>query len=283
MDDRGHAFNRMADEIKTRETALAQSNVRLEKAVADRTAELERVLGQLKTNEENRRLLLADVSHELRTPLTIIQGEADIALRGGASKPPEVYREALEKAREAAKHTGRLVDDLLFVARREAGQARLSIGEVDLALLVVEVIDENRSLSEGRGAGISFVGDVGRAVVRADRDRIRQVLVILLENALRYGDGRVEVRLHGAPSGYAVSVANDGPGMTEEEQARAFDRFFRGSNAAGRYREGAGLGLPVAKSIVEAHGGTIALRSGPGEGVTVSFILPARPRLEAVR
>ncbi len=281
LDDVGRSFNSMADQISARETALAQAKARLEHAVGERTAELKRVLDQLKVHEENRRRLLADVSHELRTPLTIIQGEADIALRG-REKTPDVYREALEKSREAAKHTARLVDDLLFVARREAGEARLRLDAVDLARLLPEVIDDHRALADGRGGGITFSGAAEAAVVRADGDRIRQVVVILMDNALRYGDGRVEVGLHGAPGGFAVSVSDAGPGMSEEEQERAFERFFRGSNAADRYREGSGLGLPVAKAIVEAHGGQIALRSRPGEGTRVTFTLPVRPKLEAV-
>ncbi|HSO43464.1 MAG TPA: HAMP domain-containing sensor histidine kinase [Rhodospirillales bacterium] len=281
LDDVGRSFNTMADQISAREAALAQAKARLEQAVEERTAELKRVLDQLRVHEENRRRLLADVSHELRTPLTIIQGEADIALRG-REKTPDVYREALEKSREAAKHTARLVDDLLFVARREAGEARLRCEAVDLARLLPEVIDDHRALAGGRGGGIAFTSAVETATVRADGDRIRQVVVILMDNALRYGDGRIEVALHGAPGGFAVSVTDVGPGMTEEEQERAFERFFRGSDAAHRYREGSGLGLPVAKAIVEAHGGQIALRSSPDQGTRVTFTVPVRPKLEAV-
>ncbi|MDZ3835864.1 MAG: HAMP domain-containing sensor histidine kinase [Rhodospirillales bacterium] len=281
LDDVARSFNSMADQISARETALAHAKARLEHAVEARTAELKRVLDQLRIHEENRRRMLADVSHELRTPLTIIQGEADIALRG-REKTPEVYREALEKAREAAKHTARLVDDLLFVARREAGEARLRLEVVDLARLLPEVIDDHRALADGRGGGITFSSAVETALVRGDGDRIRQVVVILMDNALRYGDGRVEVALHGSPGGFAVSVSDTGPGMGEEERERAFERFFRGSNAADRYTEGSGLGLPVAKAIVEAHGGQIALKSSPGEGTRVTFTLPLRPKLEAV-
>lgn len=281
LDDVGRAFNSMADQIWARETALAQAKARLEHAVEERTAELKRVLDQLRIHEENRRRLLADVSHELRTPLTIIQGEADIALRG-REKTTEAYREALEKSREAAKHTARLVDDLLFVARREAGEARLRLEAVDLARLLPEVIDDHRALAGGRGGKITFSGAAESALVRADADRIRQVVVILMDNALRYSDGRVEVALHGAPGGFAVSVSDGGPGMSEEELGRAFERFYRGSNATDRYSEGSGLGLPVAKAIVEAHGGQIALQSSPGEGTRVTFTLPARPKLEAV-
>lgn len=112
--------------------------------------------------------------------------------------------------------------------------------------------------------------------------RIRQVMLILLENAVHYGGDLIRVGLEQVASGYLVSVADNGPGITKQDQEQAFERFYRGSNAAQRYQRGTGLGLPVAKAIVEAHGGEIALRSAPGEGVTVVFTLPTRPALRAV-
>ena len=120
------------------------------------------------------------------------------------------------------------------------------------------------------------------AQIRGDMGRIRQIILILLENAFQYGGQMIEVRLDSAPRGYAVSISDDGPGMTDDEQSRAFERFFRGSNAAVRYDQGAGLGLPMAKAIVDAHGGEIAVKSSPGAGLTVSFTLPKRARLAAV-
>jgi len=281
LEDVGRAFNRMADEIATREQALSQSNEDLEQAVADRTEELERVLKQLKTNEENRKRLLADVSHELRTPLTVIRGEADVALRGD-HKPPEVYREALQRAREAAMHTAALVDDLLFVARQESGETRLNLEQVDLASLLPAVIEQHGVAAERHKAMVSFRNGTGPASVRCDPGRIRQVVLILLENAFHYGGSNIDLHLDQGTSGYVVTLCDDGPGMTDDEMAHAFERFFRGSNAAVRYDQGAGLGLPMAKAIVEAHGGEIALKSAPGEGLTVSFTLPTRAKLALV-
>jgi two-component system, OmpR family, sensor kinase len=114
-----HALNRMADEVADRQAQLEAANRRLETTISERTSRLKQLLVTLKETEDGRKRLLADVSHELRTPLTIIRGEADIALRG-ADKPPSDYRAALEKCREAATHTARLVDDLLFIARHES-------------------------------------------------------------------------------------------------------------------------------------------------------------------
>lgn len=275
------AFNRMADEVLARETALSSANSRLEQAVASRTAELERLLETVRENDRNRRRLLADVSHELRTPLTIIRGEMDVALRGG-DKSPEVYREALQRARDAATHTSRLVDDLLFVARREAGELRLQRDAVDLAGTVQGAIEEFRGLAQQSGGEIHFSNGAGEARVHADEGRIRQVIGILLENALRYGGDRIEVRLERTATGFAIVVTDNGPGLPEVELAQAFDRYFRGTNAAQRYAHGVGLGLPVAKAIVEAHGGEIAMRNAAGEGLAVRFTVPGWPRLQAV-
>ncbi|MGB5201039.1 MAG: ATP-binding protein [Sedimenticolaceae bacterium] len=281
LDGVARAFNAMADEIGSRERALEVSNRDLEQAVGERTAELEKLLATLRSAEADRRRMLADVSHELRTPLTIIRGEAEIALRGG-EKPPEVYREALAKTRDAARHTAALVDDLLFIARREAGEVRLAVREFDLAALLKQVVDDSRSLAVAHRPAIRFDSLLEQAMLHADSGRLRQVFLILLENAIHYGGDRIDVRLAQSPHGYAVSVSDNGPGVSSDERGRIFERFFRGNDAARRYQSGAGLGLPVAKAIVEAHDGWIGLESEPHEGTTFTVMLPRQPRLEAV-
>ena len=280
----GGAFNRMADELAQRERALGQSNTVLEATVAERTAELNRVLDTLREGDAKRRRLMADVSHELRTPLTIIRGEADIALRG-KPKSPEFYEEALRRCRESAVHTASLVDDLLFVAREESGEVRLSLEQLDLAEFLPGVVDGCRALAGaggGRAGELRYVSSVTQANLRADPGRVRQAAIILIDNSLRYGGENIEVRLDRAPGGFAITVIDDGPGMDETERERAFERFFRGTNAAQRYFGGAGLGLPVAKSIVEAHGGQIAIEADREDGMSVSITLPERPNLKAV-
>ena len=271
------AFNQMIGKVAERQDVLSASRNTLEQEVSRRTAQLRNLLETLRQTETNRRRLLADVGHELRTPLTIIRGEADVTLRGEA-RSVEEYRDVLLRMRDAADHTARIVDDLLFVARQETGEVRLRLKEVDLADLVDRAVAAGRTLGDASKV-LDFTTTVSPAPLRADPDRIRQVVTILLENALRYGDREVHVRLDQTPSGYAVSVADDGPGLAEHELAHVFERFFRGSNAAIRYDGGTGLGLPVAKAIVEAHGGQIALKSAPGEGVEARFTLPNRPRL----
>ncbi len=271
------AFNQMAAKVAERQDHLSASKDALEKEVSRRTGQLEKLLQTLREAEANRKRLLADVSHELRTPLTIIRGEADIALRGG-ERTVEEYQETLMRTREAADHTARIVDDLLFVARQEAGEVRIRPQEVDLVELVEHSVSAGRSLGDG-SKHVDFETTVSPAMLRADPSRIHQVITILLENAIRYGGQHVRVRLNQAPGGYAVSVTDDGPGLTKDELAHVFDRFFRGSNASMHYDGGSGLGLPVAKAIVEAHGGQIALSSESGEGVRATFTLPNRTRL----
>ena len=269
-----HTFNMMAQRISERTENLTSENRALEDSVAERTRQLEKLVEELKKSESNRQRMLADVSHELRTPLTIIQGEADIALRGG-EKPAEVYCEALTRARDAARHTSHLVDDLLFIARNESGEVRLKIDQIDLN----ELIEEIRVIF---CIEVSYITDLITAPMRGDPDRLRQTLLVLLENARHHGGDKIVIRLLRTPTGYCAAIEDNGPGMTDEEKEKAFERFFRGSNAAEHYREGLGLGLPVAQSIAAAHGGAIELSDRQGGGLVATLLLPIRPTLKAV-
>ena len=272
----GETFDAMAARIDAENRRLEDRNTALEQAVAERTRRLETLLAEARRSENARRQMLSDVSHELRTPLTIIQGEADIALRA-RDPSPETYRDALSRAREAAGHTARIVDDLLFVARASEGRARLKPDMVDLVALLEERAEDPRG-------SITLALGSASAEVRADPTRLRQVLAILLENARHYGGGGGEIvlGLDRTTEGWRISVADRGPGMSDAEKASAFERFYRGAQAAERYGEGVGLGLPVAKSIVEAHGGTLSLEDREGGGLVAAVVLPLKPRLRAV-
>ena len=278
LDNIARAFNQMTEELEEREQMLKTSNQQLEKAVDERTAELENILKTMESSDQERRQLLADVSHELRTPLTIIRGEADVTLRGG-DKSTDEYRVALSKVKQAAEHTAHIVDDLLFIARRDSGQTKLNLKKLDLCDFLPQVIENSSQLVNELTEPVRFYNEPGSAVVNADPVRLRQVLVILIENAVRYGGSKIEVKLMNAAQGYLIQVNDDGPGLPTDEIEKVFQRFFRGSNAANYHGKGTGLGLPVAKAIIEAHNGDISIKSEHGQGLSVNVHLPAKPLL----
>lgn len=274
--DLAHSFRAMAEHVSRRESSLSGHNDRLETAVSERTAELERLVRELRLHESRRTRLLADVSHELRTPLTIIRGETDVALLDGSTIGAE-HRQTLESIRSTAQHCARLVDDLLFIARQEGGALVLQVESVDIGDLIIHSLEQCRPLAERCGCTLDTHLADGAHTVQADPQRIRQLLIILVDNAIRYGGRHIHLALSADPLGCTISVSDDGPGMNATEIEHAFERFYRGSSAAARYDEGTGLGLPVARAIVDAHGGHIALSSTPGHGLTATFSLHAVP------
>jgi signal transduction histidine kinase len=277
------SFNTMLDEVARSRAALQESHAALEQAVAARTAELAEANASLQRGDQARRRFLADVSHELRTPLTVIRGEAEVALRG-ADKPAADYRHALSRVAEEAAHTARLVDDLLFVARSEAGEARSARLPVALDEVVQGALAAARTLAAPHGIRIIFLGAPRRVVVQGDADRMRQLVLILLDNAVRYSDpgSEVTVELQTPPGITRLVVADAGIGIAPEELERVFERFHRGAAAAARDDVGSGLGLPLARAIARAHGGEVRLENRPGKGTVALVELPAAQPLQAV-
>jgi len=282
FEELGEAFNTMARQLADHGTAMRESNVRLEAIVEERTRALKTSNEVLEIADENRRKLLADISHEFRTPLTVIRGESEIALRGKVKTKAE-YQETLERIIEQADQTTRLVDDLLFIARADAGEPRLKIRPVSVnSLLSVACVDFS-ARAEQNEIRIEQVLQDENAVVMGDAGRLRQVFSILLDNALRYSEqgDTVHVGLDRNHKQIVVTVRDTGIGLTEEESRQVFKRFFRGGKAQGHAR-GTGLGLPVAKAIIEAHKGRITLEGKPGEGAVATVTLPAEEKLQAV-
>lgn len=271
----GRVIDDLAARLRADHDRLTRARAVLEATVEERTAELEEASQRLRETDALRQRFLADISHELRTPITVIRGEADVALRG-RDKASEVYREALRRIVEQAAQLARLVDDLLTVARAKAGAVRLDLGAVPLGDLLEEVCGDAAALAAGQFE-VELAPISGNEVVaRGDRGRLCQLFMILLDNAVRYAGpgGRVEVRATGEDGVVKVTVVDSGPGMAPEDVANAFERFYRGDVARRLWPEGAGLGLPVAKAIAEAHGGEIRIESALGQGTTVTVTLP---------
>jgi signal transduction histidine kinase len=277
------SFNAMLDEVTRSRAALQASHDALGQAVAARTAELAAANAALRGSDEARRRFLADVSHELRTPLTVMRGEAEIALRGGVKSADE-YRHTLSRIAEEAALTARLVDDLLFVARSDAGAARTATQAVALEEVVRRAVAAARTLAEPRGVRIEERFGGSRMVVQGDPDRLRQLVLILLDNAVRYSErgGLVTAELASLPGALRLAIGDEGVGIAPEELERVFERFHRGTEAAVRHAGGSGLGLPLARAIARAHGGEATLESRPGEGTVAIVVLPAGRPLQAV-
>ena len=277
------SFNAMVHEVAAGRATLEEARRGLEAAVAARTAELAEANAALQQSDQARRRFLADISHELRTPLTVIRGEAEITLRGSERDAAE-YRAALSRIAEQSAHTARLVDDLLFLARAQAGTPRLRLGAVSLDGLARRVVEEVGSAAAVAKLRLVVTGPPVEAVVEGDAGRLRQVVMILLDNAIRYSrpGGAVELSLLPGPGQVVLRVADHGIGIDPEDLPHVFDRFYRGSLAQEHVDEGSGLGLPLARAIVEAHAGRIAIESRPGEGTAVSISLPLAARARRV-
>ncbi|NNE05520.1 MAG: HAMP domain-containing histidine kinase [Xanthomonadales bacterium] len=278
----GEAFNAMARQLFEHRRDLHEANITLEAKIEERTRALRSSNQKLANVDVNRRKLLADISHEFRTPLTVIRGEAEIALRG-KSRSREEYRDSFRRIVDQADHTTRLVDDLLFIARADAGEPRLTMRTVSLCGVLETLCEEFSAKAEQRQNTIEYTCMDDKATVHGDAGRLRQVFAILLDNALRYSEegDKVEVVMGRKDKEIEIRFTDHGIGLTDDEAELAFERFYRGSKAE-EHSPGNGLGLPVAKAIIEAHDGRIQLQGVPGEGATATVILPAESRLRVV-
>ena len=272
----GQSFNRMAADLQAHQKALEDAHANLEAVVAERTEELRQANESLRKIDETRRGFFADISHELRTPLTVIRGEGEITLRG-RNKPVAEYKNSIARIVEQAKHLSMLVNDLLFIARQGAGAARLNLQTIDLGGLLEKVCGDAKVIAHAKSVDISYENGAAQDFVKGDPARLRQLFMVLLDNAVRYSNakGEVKVDVAGAGDEVKVRVSDRGIGIAPEELDGIFERFRRGGNAAQHNAEGLGLGLPVAKAIVEAHKGKIEMSSRLGEGTTVTVALPA--------
>ena len=224
------------------------------------------MLGQLQDAFESQRRFVADASHELRTPLATIQGNAGLLAHGPPIAEP-VRRAAANDIAEESERMGRLVDRLLTLARADSG-LRLELAPVDLRDVVIDVTRQAAAVHADR----SFDVEVVDAEVAGDEDALRQLLWVLLDNALRYSRSGITVDLE-VVSGWArLMVGDDGPGIAVEERDRIFQRFYRAD--ASRTGRGAGLGLSIARWITEQHGGRIIADQGKAGGAGMYVDLP---------
>ncbi len=230
------------------------------------------MLAALESNHLALQRFLGDASHELRTPLTTIRANLDLARRPGASG--EERASILADARDEAERMGRLIGDLLSLARAESG-ARLEFVDVELDALLVESVRRQRQAAPHVRMRVSSVEPV---LVQGDRDRLRELLGILLDNAARYtpDGGSVTARLAVQDLHAIVVVEDTGIGLDPDDEPHLFERLYRGRRARHLRPSGTGLGLAIARWIVDAHGGTIELTSRAPAGTRAEIKLPLK-------
>lgn len=271
--------NRMAARLSRREEHVAADRAALESTIAARTADLRAANARLEAVDRSRRRFFADVSHELRTPLTVILGECDIAMRGAARAADPMP--AFTTIRKRAQRLKRRVEDLLRVARSESGEIELDRRPLGVAAVLAEAVDTLSSEAAKRRVALDLLPGAEDVECVADREWLRQTVESLIDNALRHATGltRVQVALARVEGPAArITITDDGPGFGAPE-ADLTERFKRGKRADGAPapdETGFGIGLALARWIVEQHGGSLHL--GPGEGghgARVSLDIPA--------
>jgi two-component system OmpR family sensor kinase len=233
---------------------------------------------QARSSEARMRRFVADASHELRTPLTSIRGFAEL-YRQGAVRTPEETRRLMQRIESEGARMGLLVEDLLQLARLDQQRA-LTIVPVDLAEIAGDAVHDARAVQPDRPITLHLDESLTEVpVVLGDEARLRQVVGNLVTNALTHtpADARVTVTLAEEPAdpdGVVLSVADQGPGMAPADASRVFERFYRAESSRTRESGGTGLGLAIVSSLVAAHGGTVEVRTAPGQGADFRVRLP---------
>lgn len=272
IDSITHAAEQITSRNLSQRLPVARTGDELERL----SAALNRMIARLEESFQYIRRFTADASHELRTPLTVLRGELE-----AATQKPQITQswpelgETIGSALEETERLSRIVDSLLAISRLDAGEAQMEWATLDLAELTISTTEQMRLLAEDRN--ITLNCDAVRKVeIEGDRTRLKQVVVNLVDNAIKYtpDGGNVLVKV-GVTDGRAVlEVADDGSGIPAEALPHLFERFYRVDKARSRQMGGTGLGLAIIRSIVTAHGGQVTVESTEGKGSRFRVELP---------
>lgn len=268
---------KLTKEEKRNKTVDLSTDVltKVEQEVKDWAESKRTEIEQLRKLESYRREFLGNVSHELRTPLFNIQGYVSSLLDGGIDDP-NVNREYLKKTEANIERMIDMIEELEVISRLESGEMQLDESNFDLYSLCREVNTHLEDLAKAKNITLKFGADTNIGLfVYADREKIRQVLVNLVTNSIKYGieNGRTKISIYDMVENYLVEISDNGIGIEEKHLPRLFERFYRVDRSRSRAEGGTGLGLAIVKHIVEAHGQTVNVRSTQGLGSTFSFTI----------
>jgi two-component system, OmpR family, phosphate regulon sensor histidine kinase PhoR len=245
-------------------------------AVQEWTSGQQNEIDELKKMADYRREFLGNISHELKSPIFNIQGYILTLLDGGL-EDPNINKDYLMRTEKSINRLIAIVEDLEEISKLESGELRLNMQRFDMCELVRDVIDFLEMKARRNNTQVVFENKTERAVfVHADKKRIRQVLINLIENAIKYGDkpdSKVIIKAFDMDENFLFEVKDNGPGISEESLPRIFERFYRTDKGRSRDTGGTGLGLAIVKHIIEAHRKNISVRSKMGTGTTFSFTL----------
>jgi signal transduction histidine kinase len=242
-------------------------------------AAVQAAIGRRRRAEQARQDLIAAVAHDLRTPLTALRAMAE-ALQDGVVADPPTTRRYLRTMQGEIGRLDALIADLFELSRLDAGEPRLDLRPVAIAALIEAAIDGQQAQAVRQGVRLEHEVDDSPTSVEVDPARVHRVLANLIQNALQHtpAGGRVTVRACRAGAMVKVEVADTGAGIAAQAMPHVFERFYRADPARGREGDGAGLGLAIARGLVEAHGGRIWAESEAGRGTIVRFTLPTPAR-----
>jgi signal transduction histidine kinase len=270
---------------------IQESAAQLEAKVHERTAELEATYRELAASHARLREVdqlksdfLGNVSHELRTPLAAVKGYVDNLLDGVAGPLNDKPRHYLARVRDNADRLGRMVSDLLDLTRIEAGKIELLPQALPLADVVSDAVEGLRHVAAGRRIQVTTELVECPPSVWADPDRVHQVLTNLLANAIKFSPPGGEVTVCGGSDAEGLvrlAVEDTGPGIAPTERERVFDKFYQVGRVEGERMPGSGLGLTIARHLVELHGGRIWVEDAASGGAAFVVLLPAASRVTA--
>ena len=253
-------------------------NIHLEQRIDSATKELQKSNTQLRHLDTTKDEFLSMASHQLRTPLTSVKGYLSMVLEGDAGKITDMQKHLLSEAFTSSERMVHLIHDFLNVSRLQTGKFVLEQHPFDLAKLVKEEVDSLRRTAQSRSMKLKLVNKVGELMLNIDENKIRQVVMNFVDNALYYSHENTTIIISLEENGENIEfkVVDTGIGVPKSEQAQLFSKFYRASNARKQRPDGTGVGIFLAKKVVTSHGGDVLFESTEGKGSTFGFTLPVK-------